>query len=301
MRMIKSCTTICVVMGVFWVGVVGCALAQPIAADAKLEPLTPRYAYTEGPTIAPDGSVYFTDGGPDHRILRYDPATSEVTTVRDRDTSGGANGLAFHEGRLYVCEDRIHRRVTTTDDDGQIVVLADQYQGKRFNGPNDLAIDSSGGVYFTDPVYTHANSVEQDVEAVYYIAPNGEVSRVIDTLVKPNGIVLSPDGSRLYVADNGAQSVHAFPVLGPGVLGEDQLFAAIDFPQRWMGPDGMAVDAAGRVYVGPRGSLKGFDPGGTLLAAPGNGGKTSQCVVSPDQKTLYVTANNQLNRLPLSP
>src|SRR5215472_14950792 len=157
----------------------------------------------EGPSWDPAGYLYFVGG---NRITRRDMA-GKVEIYRA--PAGGANGtLIDSERRLLVCE-ALARRVTRTERDGSITVLADRYEGKRFNSPNDLSIDSKGRVYFTDPRYGRRDSMEMDVEAVYRIDAPGKVTRLTTAkdVDRPNGILVSPDDKYLYVADNNNNNV----------------------------------------------------------------------------------------------
>src|SRR5262249_1732330 len=134
----------------------------------------------------------------------YDPATGKTTEYRK--PSGRANGLDFDaQGRLVAAEGANtggNRRVTVTEKDGTIRVLADKYQGKRFNSPNDLTIDTKGRVYFPDPRYVGDEPRELDTESVYRIDPDGKVTRIISDVEKPNGIIIAPDMKTLYLAES---------------------------------------------------------------------------------------------------
>src|SRR5689334_13906590 len=170
------------------------AAENPIVPDgAKLEKVWGEGEFTEGPAYGPDGRVYFSDIG--NRILAYDPRTGR--TAGYREPSGRANGLDFDpQGRLVAAEGANTgglRRVTITERDGTVRVLADRWQGKRFNSPNDLTIDTRGRVYVTDPRYGGDEPREIATESVYRIDPDGTVTQIITDVQKPNGIVLSPD------------------------------------------------------------------------------------------------------------
>ena len=179
--------------------------AEPIVPkDAKLEKLWADGDFTEGPAFGPDHCIYFSDIG--NRIMKFDPATGKTTEFRK--PSGRANGLDFdYKGRLVAAEGANtggNRRITVTDVDGSIRVLADKWKGKRFNSPNDLIIDRKNRVFFTDPRYVGNEPREIDTESVYRIDPNGAVTQIISDVQKPNGIVISPDGDILYLADSPA-------------------------------------------------------------------------------------------------
>ena len=177
--------------------------AEVLAPGAKLEKLWGEGSFTEGGALAEDGSILFSDIG--DRIMRFDPKTKAVTVFRE--PSGRANGLIFDpKGRLIAAEGANTgggRRVSITERDGTVRTLADRYQGKRFNSPNDVAVDAAGRVYVSDPRYVGDEPRELDFDGVYRIDPDGTVHRLETTATKPNGLAVSPDGKTLYVADNG--------------------------------------------------------------------------------------------------
>src|SRR5262245_33955216 len=180
------------------------AAENPIVPDgAKLELLFTRTAklnagLTEGPAVAPDGSIYFTDmpfGTDDGMILRFDPATRKTTVFTDK--SGKANGLTCDaSGDLVACEgaDYGGRRIVRWNiKTGKSETIADKYQGKRLNAPNDLCIDKQGRIYFSDPRYLGSESRELEHRAVYHIETDGRVVEITHDVEKPNGVALSPD------------------------------------------------------------------------------------------------------------
>jgi gluconolactonase len=279
--------------------------APLIPADAKLEKLWSEGEFTEGPAYGPGGCVYFSDIG--NRILKYNPATGKTTEYRK--PSGRANGLDFDpRGRLVACEGANtggNRRVTITEKDGTVRVLADRYQGKRFNSPNDVTIDTKGRVYFTDPRYVGDEPRELDSESVYRIDPDGSVTRIITDVEKPNGIVLSPDMKTLYLADSnskGKRQLLAFPLKPDGTVGEKRVL--YDFGKD-RGIDGMCVDADGNVYgaagQGKTGGVYVFSPDGKMLGFLPTPETPTNCVFGgKDRKMLYVTAGKSLYRVHLN-
>jgi gluconolactonase len=274
---------------------------SPIPSGAALEKVWGEGTFTEGPAYGPDRCVYFSDIG--NRILKFDPATGKVSEFRN--PSGRANGLDFDaEGRLVACEGG-SRRVTRTEKDGQVTVLADRWRGKRFNSPNDLAVHPKGWVYFTDPRYSGDERREIDTESVYRIDPDGTVTQVITDVQKPNGILLSPDMENLYVADSnprGNRHLLAFPLRKDGSLGPRRLLH--DFGED-RGIDGMCADSRGNVYgAAGRGKTAGvhvFSPEGKRLAfLPCPETPTNCAFGGDDRKTLYVTAGKSLYRVRLT-
>lgn len=276
-------------------------------------------AFLEGPAVAADGTVFFSDII-NNRILQLDPRSGRFSVFRQ--PSGRANGLLFDpQGRLLACEGNEfgpndgHRRITRTDLlTGQVEVLTDRYLGKRYNAPNDLAARSNGQIFFTDPCYGDRSTMELDHESVYRIDPDGVVTRVITQplIERPNGIALSPDERTLYVVDScavpgGARKVWAFDLAENGQVANQRLL--FDFaPGR--GGDGLCVDSLGHLYVAagiarPRGPHETADvppgiyvlsPDGTLQGRiPIPEDVLTNCTFGGDDlRTLYITAGKTL-------
>jgi len=310
-----------------------------VSPDAKLELLFTRSApiaggLTEGPTVAPDGSIYFSDipfGKDKGMILRFDPKTKKTTVFTD--DSHKSNGLKFDaKGRLIACEgsDDGGRCVARWDvQSGKREVVADKYMGKRFNAPNDLAIDLKGRIYFSDPRYLGDEPRELEHRAVYRIDTGGNVVEVTHECEKPNGIALSPDQKTLYVADHnngtdkidpnapppkhGAMKIYAFPLGADGrVSGKRKTL--IDYKDE-AGCDGMCVDSKGRIYltvrslkrpgvqvITPAGKEVAFIPTGpSQPGAKQPRGLPSNVTFSrgKDRHWLYVTVDTSLYRIRL--
>jgi gluconolactonase len=276
-----------------------------VPANAKLEKVWGDGEFTEGPAYGPDRCIYFSDIG--NRIMRHDPATGKTSVFRD--PSGRANGMDFDaEGRLVVAEGANtggNRRVTRTEKDGSIKVLANRWNGKRLNSPNDLTIDAKGRIYFTDPRYVGDEPREINTESVYRIDPDGAVTQIITDVQKPNGIILSPDMKILYLADSnpgGNQHLLAFPLKEDGTVGPKNLL--YDFG-KGRGIDGMVVDVQGNVYgaagSGSKAGVYIFNSEGKLLHLIPTPEDPSNCVFGDtDRKTLFVTAGKSLYRIKLS-
>ncbi len=307
--------------------------------DAKLELLYTRTApikggLTEGPTAAPDGSIYFSDipeGDDKGLIVRFDPKTKK-TSIFAKD-SYKSNGLKFDaRGDLIACEgsDQGGRAVSRWDiKTGKRTVIADSYMGKRFNAPNDLAIDTKGRIYFTDPRYLGEEPRELEHRAVYRINTDRSVIEITHDCEKPNGIALSPDMKTLYVVDHnngadkidpsappprkGAMKLYAFPLGDDGLVHGDRR-TLIDFGQE-NGIDGMAVDVKGNLYMAVR-SLKRpgiwvSDPDGKEIAyiptgKPNQDGKKPVGIPAnvcfgrgAESKMLYITVDTSLYRIPV--
>jgi len=266
---------------VFVAQVCTAADTELVAPGAKPKKLAGGFKFTEGPATDKQGDVYFTDI-PNERIHKWDVSADKLTTYREN--SGRANGLYFDkQGNLLACEGG-NRRVTSISPKGKVTVLTAKYEGKRYNSPNDLWIAPNGGVYFTDPRYGSMEGREIDGFHVYYISPDRKkVTRVIDDLKKPNGIIGTNDGQTLYVADPGAGRTYRYRVNKDGSLSGKKLFCK-------SGSDGMTLDDKGNLYL-TSGAVQVYNPQGEKIASikfperPSNvtfGGK--------DRKTLFVTA-----------
>ncbi|HVR43567.1 MAG TPA: SMP-30/gluconolactonase/LRE family protein [Thermoanaerobaculia bacterium] len=301
----------------------GSAQEPIIAPGARLETLFSGGVFTEGPAAAPDGTIYFSDitGSARSReaghLMRYDPRTGEVIVYRS--PSGMANGIAFDlEGRMIVAEgaDFGGRRVTRTDmASGKSERLATHFGGRRLNSPNDVTVDARGRIWFSDPRYVGDEPIEQPVQGVYRIDPDGSLHLVVADAGKPNGLAVSPDQKTLYVAstDNGAtgalpegMSPRALPLsILAYDLGEDGSArlreVLVEFGEEGFA-DGLTVDLAGNLYCGcgPLG-VRVWSPDGRELATiPTPASATNvEFGRGADRRTLYVTAGGALHRIRL--
>ncbi|NKB72431.1 MAG: SMP-30/gluconolactonase/LRE family protein [Candidatus Latescibacteria bacterium] len=274
-------------------------LSSIVPADSQLQDLATGFGFTEGPAVGPQGALFFTDLGAG-KIHRRD---NDGTTTDFRTSSTDlANGLAFDaQGRLHACEGG-SGRLTRTETDGSITVLANSFEEIRFNAPNDLALVNDGSLYFTDPFFGNANSQPQPVTGVYHLAADGTVTLVADH-DRPNGTVLSPDQSILYVTNDspdGQGQILAYDRNGDGSLTNGRLFATAASVM-----DGMTIDAAGHVYATSF-SFSGstgrgvwiFDSAGTnlgLIATPQN---PTNCTLAGN--TLYITAGTAVYSIQLN-
>lgn len=269
----------------------------PPDAGAKIEKVATGFKFVEGPAWDGESVVYFTDI-PNNRVMKFDEATGEATVAYE--PSQNANGLMFDaEGRLVRCEHagrRVARHV-----DGQWVTVADSFDGKKLNSPNDLDIDKAGGIYFTDPRYGNEDDRELDVYGVYYVAPDGKITQLITDLKKPNGVALSPDQKTLYVVDNGAATLWAYDVTAPGKLANGRQIADMGQGPGAGGGDGMCVDRAGHLYVTGRSDVWVFHAGGELITKiPVPEGPANCTFGGEDLRTLYITARTSLYRVKLN-
>jgi len=282
--------------------------AQLVPKDAVAEKVADGYKFTEGPALAPDGSIYFSDI-PKALTLRFDPETGETTTVEKQ--SGNANGLMFdHDGVLIACRHGAREVSSWSMDRGAQrfrPAASQQYEGKKLNSPNDLDIDKAGNIYFTDPRYGNRASMEMKIEGVYFQKIESDRSaamqpliRLEADLVRPNGIVLSPDESILYVSDMPENYIYAYDIESPGKVTNKRVFGRLN-KGKGGGSDGMCVDQQGRLYATGHGKVWVFEPTGQVVATIPVGKQTVNVTFGADNKTLYITANKGLYRITLNP
>lgn len=261
----------------------------PVGAVQRLHT---DFAFTEGPAADAAGNLYFTDI-PNNRIHKLDAKGQLSVFV---EPSGHCNGLMVVGDRLLACEmDGRLKQFSLAD--GKETVLADKHEDKRFNAPNDLVIDRSGGIYFTDPRFRAPDPWPQGKEAVYYRAADGVVTRLIDDRTAPNGVILSPDEKTLYVIPSMEKSMWAYPVEAPGKLGAGRVFCELQQGegQTSSGGDGLTIDTAGNLYITSSLGLQVFDPAGKALGIIAFPEQPANVTFGgPGMKTLFVTARKSL-------
>jgi len=297
-------------------------LPEGLVAPETTASLGAVVCFLEGPAADAEGNVFFSDI-PGNRILKMD-AKGKVTVFRA--DSGRTNGNAFDAGgRLISCEGNEQgpgrRRIVRTDmKTGKAEVLTDRFEGKRYNSPNDVCVDSLGRIWFTDPLYSPDRSImELDVVGVYRIDPDGKVTRVLSQkqLDRPNGIAITPDAKNLYVIDShpkpgGNRKVWSFAVDEGGNLGQQKM--VFDFG-KGRGGDGMRLDVKGNLWIAAgisyrRGPGENLDnPPGVYVVSPegmllgripiGEDLITNVAFGGGDGKTLFVTAGKTLYRVPV--
>jgi gluconolactonase len=267
-------------------------------------------SFLEGPACDRAGNVFFTDGPPE-RIMKWNPATRELTVFRE--PSKKANGLAFDsQGRLLACEAGAGRITRTDMKTGNVEVLADAFEGKPIGGVNDITLDGQGRIYFTSRFGTELK--QGQVNGVYRIDPDGSLARLLATpqVDMPNGIVTSPDDKVLYVIDadpraDHARKIRAYDLKADGSLGKQ--WTLIDFYPGRSG-DGMCIDAEGNLYVAaglhrPRGTSETLDtkPGVHVISPQGERlayietteDTVTNCTFGGDDlRTLYITCGKRL-------
>jgi len=220
---------------------------SPVIADgAKLILISNQFKFTEGPATDKKGNVFFTDQ-PNNKIWKYDTAGNLSVFL---DNAGRSNGMYFdHKGNLISCADE-NEQLWSIAPDKKVTVLVKDYNGKLLNGPNDVFVTSKGKIYFTDPYYQRdywkRKSSDLDGQKVYYLKAKNEPEVVADNLIKPNGIIGTPDGKYLYVADIEANKTYKFTIAEDGSLKDQTLFV----PQ---GSDGMTIDNEGNIYLTGKG------------------------------------------------
>jgi len=263
-----------------------------IEPGAKAEKLADGFLFTEGPTSDAKGNVCFTDQ-PNDRIMVWSIEGKLSTFMQP---SGRSNGLAFDKhGNLWSCADE-KNEIWCISPDRKITVIPSKYQGKPLNGPNDLWITVDGGIYFTDPYYKRSwwdhDNMPQTCQAVYYLKPDHKtIIRLIDDLVQPNGIVGTPDGKSLFIADIGDNKTWSYSINKDGSLSDKKLFCE-------MGSDGMTIDLKGNIYLTGNG-VTIFDHNGILL---GNikvpeSWTANVCFGGEDMQSLFITATKGLYRI----
>ena len=248
-----------------------------------------EFLFTEGPAVDAEGNIYFTDQ-PNDKIMKW--STDGSLSVFMEGT-GRSNGLFIDKnGNLFACAD-LNNQLWMIDKSKNVTVLAKDFEGKKFNGPNDLWIDPQGGIYFTDPFYKrdYWTRTEKEIEEenVYYLSPDRKKLTIAASgLMQPNGIIGTPDGKKLYVADIKGRKTYSFVIQNDGTLADKKLFAD-------MGSDGMTVDSKGNVYLTGKG-VTVFNSKGEKIETIGIDAPwtANVCFGGKDRKTLFVTASKSV-------
>jgi len=261
-------------------------MSPVIAPGAKLEKLAGDFKFTEGPTCDRAGNVFFTDQ-PNDRIMKWSVDGKLSTFLQP---AGRANGMFFDRpGNLIACADEKTELWSITRD-GKHTVLAKTYEGKPLNAPNDVWVRADGSLYFTDPFYKRSwwdyDQPPQGTEQVYFLsADRKELKRVTTDLVQPNGIIGTPDGKKLFVADIRARKTWAYDILPDGNLTNKTLRCEL-------GSDGMTLDTEGNLYLTGRGVIV-FNPAGKQIeqiAVP-ESWTANVSFGGSDHQTLFITAS----------
>jgi len=275
-----------------WVMAWAASLGAQDFSKVQIEKVAGGYRYTEGPVWSKEGFLLFSEV-PSGKILKL---VGGVPPSVFRAASNGAHGNTFDaQGRLITCEAK-SRRVTRTDKTGKIEVLAERFEGKRLNAPNDVVARRDGNLYFTDPAFGgQATGRELDFYGVFRIGPKGELELVAKTTGRPNGIALSPKGDRLYVADSDERLIRVFDVDRAGKAGNGRvLVSGIDGP-----PDGIRTDEKGSIWVACNAVVVYGEDGKMTGRMEMPEPPRNLTFGDPDYQTLYVTAMKSVYRIRL--
>ena len=265
--------------------------ANIIADNAKPQLISNQFKFTEGPAVDKQGNVFFTDQ-PNDKIWKYG-TDGQLTIFLDK--TGRSNGMYFDKkGNLLTAADE-KNEIWSISPDKKITVLLDNYEGKRFNGPNDLWMNPKGGIYFTDPYYQRPywerKKADLSGQHVYYLPKGKKTAFIVDSnLVKPNGIVGSGDGKYLFVADINDNKTYKYDINKNGSLSNRRLFAE-------MGSDGMTLDKQGNLYLTGQGVTVFNSEGKKIehIALPGWTGNV--CFGGKDREYLFITSNTSVYTL----
>lgn len=269
-------------------------LENILVPGAQLEKVADGFIFTEGPSADAKGNVVFTDQ-PNNRIMVWNTKSGLSVFLQP---CGRSNGLAFdRDGNLWSCADE-NNELWRISSDKKIEIMAGYFEGAVFNGPNDLWITPSGGIYFTDPFYRREwwdhSSMPQEKQRVYYLKPDYKTIIIVaEDLLQPNGIVGSPDGRILYVADIRGNKTWSYSINTDGTLSGKTLFCEL-------GSDGMTIDSEGNLYLTGKG-VTVFDKTGVRLGnipVPENW-TANVCFGDRNRKSLFITASKSLYRIRL--
>lgn len=263
-----------------------------VAKGASPRLVSKQFKFTEGPAVDKEGNVYFTDQ-PNDKIWKYD-TNGKLSVFLEK--AGRSNGLYFDKkGNLVSCADE-KNELWLIDPKGKVTVLLSDYKGQLFNGPNDLWVHPKGGIYFTDPLYKRDYWTRQgkrlEKELVYFLpADKKEPVVAASNIVKPNGIVGSPDGKLLYVADPGDKKTYRYPINSDGTLQSAQLFTE-------QGSDGMTIDNKGNIYLTGQG-VTVYNPEGKQIEhidIPASW-TANVCFGGKNRDILFITASESVYTL----
>jgi gluconolactonase len=251
------------------------------------------FVFTQGPAWSKDGVLIFSDT-PADKIWKWSPGHDPSSY---RESANGPSGNAFDsQGRLYTCETHTRRVTRTNSKDGRIEVVADQWEGKKLNAPDDLVVSKNDHVYFTDPAFgSQSDHRELDFYGVYHIPPKGPLKLVAKPTGRPNGIAISPNGRVLYVTNSDERNVRAYDLDHNGdASGERVLIAHIDGI-----PGGLRVSEKGDLFIATTKGIAIFSAEGAPIHTVAMHDRPSNCALDPQGTWLYVTAGSFLYRLRL--
>lgn len=267
-----------------------------VAPGAELQTVSDQFKFTEGPASDKKGNVYFTDQ-PNDDIWKWSPVSG---LEKFMDTTGRSNGLYIDdEGFLISAADEKNELWKINLEDKSHEVLLNNWKGMRFNGPNDMWTDNKGGIYFTDPLYKRVywtdTTIEQSTCNVFYLPPGADTAIMQDsTMIRPNGIIGTPDQKYLYVADNTGKKLYRFEIAADGNLINKKLFADT-------GSDGMTIDNQGNIYTTGDGVTVYDSTGVKIHHIPIDRSWTANVTFGgPDQDILFITAMNSVFTLKMN-
>ncbi len=289
---------------------------QLVPKDAKLEVVADDIIWAEGPVWDKQGNFLIFSDAPRNSAFKWSTKEGKTLFLKPSGYTGtapftgrepGSNGLTFDsQHHLTMCQHG-DRRIVRLDPGNKFTTLADRYNGKRFNSPNDLVFKSNGDLYFTDPPYGLPKTFndpgrELPFAGVYRVSKDGKVTLLTDENRAPNGIAFSPDEKTLYVDDSEMKRWMAYPVQTDGTLGKGRVFYdAAEFAKGKPGaPDGMKVDVHGNIWSAGPGGLVVFAPDGTMIGRFDLGQPTGNCAWGEDGSTLFITSNHNLYRIRLN-
>jgi gluconolactonase len=256
------------------------------------------FKFTEGPAWDGHGNLYFSDI-PAKTIYKLDSAGKLSKFL---EPSGTTNGLMFDAHGKLDAASMEGKLIQIDPQTKKVTVLADGYDGKRFNAPNDLVIDRSGGIYFTDPHFLAPMPLPQGVKAFYYRSADGKVTRLGEVEGAPNGVILSPDEKTLYIIPSMQAEMLAYDVESPGKIGKQRVYCTLQQAPGATngGGDGLTIDSEGNLYITSKLGLQVFNPQGKLLGIIAFPEQPANCTFGgPHGKTLFVTARTSLYSVPM--
>ena len=293
------------------------ALDKLISPDAKMEVIGEGFEWCEGPIWSEKLNRLFFSDIPNNAVMQWQPGNgvsvylkpAGYTGASPRGGESGSNGLTVDcDGSLILCQHgdrRVARLAWTADKKPKFITIADRYDGKRFNSPNDAVVHSSGAIYFTDPPYGLEKGMDDPAkelpfQGIYRVTPDGKITLLTKELERPNGIAFSPDEKTLYVANSHEPRpiIMAFPVNSDGTLGKGrEFFNAKKILDQPGACDGLAVDRQGNVFATIPGGVGIFSPDGKQLGLLATGDRTANCKFGEDGATLFICANHNLLRI----
>lgn len=263
--------------------------------NAKIERVATGFKFTEGPIWFKQEKYLLFSDIPANKVFKL-TLDGQVTTFREN--SRNSNGLTRDKQGLVIACEHSTRRVTRTEKDGSITILADEFQGKKLNSPNDVVVKSDGAIYFTDPPYgIKPEQQEQPIQGVYHLSPDDKIIVVADDFDKPNGLAFSPDEKKLYIDDSARRHIRVFDVQTDGTLVNSRIFYDMNVKKPGL-PDGMKVDVRGHIYCTGAGGVWVFAPEGNHLGTIVTPEIPANCAWGDDDwQSLYITACTSIYKI----